>query len=170
LDTWRGMEDCVNQGLCKSIGISNFNSEQITRLLQHAKIRPVNNQIEVNPLLNQRKLIEFCRSKDITVVGYCPLGRPTGHRSFLDEPKLLEIAKKYEKTPAQIALKYLLSLGISIIPKSTNKNRIIENINLFDFNLLPEDISVMDSFNRNVRICGFEESSEHKYYPFHAEY
>lgn len=110
LDTWRGMEDCLTQGLTKSIGVSNFNSEQITRLLDHCKIKPANNQIEINPLLNQKKLIEFCRSKNIVVVGYCPLGRPTPHDSLLNDRKLLQICKKYNRTPAQIILKYLVSI------------------------------------------------------------
>lgn len=111
LETWHGMEDCLTQGLTKSIGVSNFNSEQITRLLNNCKIKPVNNQIEVNPLLNQKKLIEFCRSKDIVVVGYCPLGRPEPHFSLLNDKRLLEICKKYGRTPAQIILKYLVSMA-----------------------------------------------------------
>lgn len=170
LETWKGMEGCVQQGLAKSIGLSNFNSEQITRVLANATIKPVNNQIEVNPQLNQKKLIEFCRKNDITVVGYCPLGRPTGHMSFLGDERLIKIAKKYNKSPAQITLKYLLSLGISVIPKSANKNRIIENISIFDFELKPEDIAILDGFNTNYRVCGFEESQKHKYYPFNIEY
>ncbi|XP_077262529.1 aldo-keto reductase 1B-like [Temnothorax americanus] len=76
LETWRGMEECVRQGLTRSIGISNFNSEQITRSLKSAKIAPVNNQIEININLNQEKLVDFCEKHNITVTAYSPLGQP----------------------------------------------------------------------------------------------
>ncbi|KAJ8973419.1 hypothetical protein NQ317_016702 [Molorchus minor] len=148
LETWQGMEECLNLGLTKSIGVSNFNAEQIDRLLKNCKVKPVCNQVEVNPNLNQKKLIEFCRSKDIVVVGYCPLGRSeyAGLPGFPDptilDPKVAEIGKKYNKTPAQVVLNYLVSLGISVIPKSVTKSRILENINIFDFTLAAEDLSV----------------------------
>lgn len=116
LETWEGMEECVKLGLTKSIGISNFNSEQISRLLKAAKVKPVVNQVEVNPNLNQKKLIEFCKSKEIVIVGYCPLGRSenAGMPGFpaptILDPKVKEIGKKYGKTPAQIVLNYLVSI------------------------------------------------------------
>lgn len=114
LETWQGMEECVKLGLAKSIGLSNFNSEQIDRVLQHAKVKPVVNQIEVNPNMNQKKLIQFCKDRDIVVVGYCPLGRSdsTGLPGFPEptifDPKVAEIGKKYNKTPAQVVLRYLV--------------------------------------------------------------
>lgn len=170
IETWRGLEQCYELGLVRSIGVSNFNSEQLDRLLAVARVKPVNNQVEVHPLLNQRKLIEFCARRDIVVTGYCPLGRPATHFNFLNDPQIRAIGSKYGKSAAQVVLKYLLSLGISVIPKSTNKQRIIENISVFDFTLAPEDIAIMDTFNRNMRVCGFEENSRHKYYPFNIEY
>lgn len=108
------MEECVNLGLAKSIGISNFNAEQIDRLLKNCKIKPVCNQVEVNPNLNQKKLIEFSRQRDIVIVGYCPLGRSeyAGTAGFpnptIFDPKVAEIGKKYNKTPAQVVLNYLV--------------------------------------------------------------
>lgn len=113
------MEESINLGLTKSIGISNFNAEQIDRLLKNCKIKPVCNQVEVNPNLNQKKLIEFCKQRDIVIVGYCPLGRSeyAGTPGFPDptifDPKVAEIAKKYGKTPAQVVLNYLVSGCIS---------------------------------------------------------
>ncbi|XP_024871506.1 1,5-anhydro-D-fructose reductase-like, partial [Temnothorax curvispinosus] len=121
LETWRGMEECVRQGLTRSIGISNFNSEQITRLLKSAKIAPVNNQIEININLNQEKLVDFCKKHNITVTAYSPLGQPgnsSGMDNKLDSPLILQLAKKYKKTPAQIALRYVYQHGAAPIPKS----------------------------------------------------
>ena len=112
LETWRGMEQCVHQGLTRSIGISNFNSLQIERLMNAATIKPVNNQIECNVNVGQRPLIEFCAKLNITVTGYSPLGRP-GNRygipNSLDNPKFLQIVEKYKKTPAQVALRFVVS-------------------------------------------------------------
>ncbi|GJQ77510.1 hypothetical protein Trydic_g20900 [Trypoxylus dichotomus] len=157
LETWEGMEECVNQGYAKSIGISNFNSEQIERLLKNCKIKPVVNQVEVNPNCNQKKLIQFCKDREIIITGYCPLGR-VGEaviRGFppptVLDPKVVEIAKKHNKTPVQVVLNYLISLGITVIPKSVTKSRIVENINVFDFKLDVEDITYLDSCNNNSR-------------------
>ena len=104
LDTWKGMEECVAAGLTKTIGVSNFNSEQIKRLLSVASVRPVCNQVECHPYLIQKELIKFCWNNKITVVGYSPLGSPDrpwakpGDPSLMDEPTILEIAKKYGKS------------------------------------------------------------------------
>nr|CAH7732697.1 unnamed protein product [Callosobruchus chinensis] len=108
LDTWRIMEDIYKKGLAKSIGVSNFNKRQITRLLEHAKVTPVVNQVECHPYLNQKKLTAFCRSKGIEVVGYSPLSTPDREWAkptdpvLTEEPIIKEIAAKYGKTPAQV--------------------------------------------------------------------
>ncbi|XP_043600658.1 1,5-anhydro-D-fructose reductase-like isoform X3 [Bombus pyrosoma] len=89
LETWKGMEECVRLGLTRSIGISNFNQEQITRLLAVAKILPVNNQVEVSINVDQKPLIQFCQKHNITITGYSPLGQPgnrAGIPTFLDNP------------------------------------------------------------------------------------
>ncbi|XP_018336718.1 1,5-anhydro-D-fructose reductase isoform X2 [Agrilus planipennis] len=175
-ETWEGMEECVRQGLTKSIGISNFNSQQISRLLESAKIKPVCNQVECNPNVNQKKLIKFCAEKNIVIVGYCPLGRVENagipgypYPTILDK-HVLAIGQKYNKTPAQVVLNYLVSLGIAVIPKSITKSRIIENINIFDFKLDEEDVAYLDSLNKNDRICHFPEFQDHKNYPFNIEF
>ncbi|GLV32462.1 uncharacterized protein CBL_00828 [Carabus blaptoides fortunei] len=177
LDTWKGMEECVHLGLTRSIGLSNFNSDQIDRILANSQIAPVNNQVECNPNLNQKKLIEFCRQREIIVTGFCPLGRPaqtTGiegkPQSSIQEPRIAEIGQKYGKSPAQIVLRYLVSLGIAVVPKSVTKSRIIDNINIFDFELTKDEIAFLDSLNQNIRVCPSTEFKEHKYYPFNIEF
>lgn len=112
LDTWRAMEKLVESGRVRSIGISNFNSEQTQRVLSIAKILPVTNQVECHPNLNQRKLIDFSAARNITITAYSPLGRPhtqSGKKLAISDPKVLELAQKYKKTPAQIILRYTVS-------------------------------------------------------------
>lgn len=176
METWEALEDCVDKGLTKSIGLSNFNSQQVDRVLQHARIKPVVNQVEVNPNLNQKKLIQFCKERDIVVCGYCPLGRsesaglPGFPEPTIFDPKVAEIGKKYGKTPAQVVLNYLVSLGISVLPKSVTKSRIKENFEIFDFKLDSEDLAYLDSCNKNQRVCPLSMFSDHKDYPFNIEY
>lgn len=176
LETWKGMEECVKLGLAKSIGVSNYNSQQLERTLANCVIKPVVNQVEVHPNLNQKKLISFCKERDVVVTGYAPLGRveragqPGFPQPTLLDPKVKEIGDKYGKTPAQVVLNYLISLGISVIPKSVTKSRIKENFNVFDFKLDKGDVEYLDSCNKNQRLVKFDIAKDHKYYPFNIEY
>lgn len=179
VDTWTAMEDLVDKKLVKSIGVSNFNSKQIQRILDIARIVPANNQVktiksyqntqinikifkiqvECHPYLNQKKLIDFCKAKGITVTAYSPLGSPDrpwakeGEPKLLEDPKLVSLAKKHNKSCAQILLKYQVQRGIITIPKSVTKSRIQENIEIFDFELSTEDIAYIDTFDCNGRFC-----------------
>ncbi|XP_021916995.1 aldose reductase-like isoform X2 [Zootermopsis nevadensis] len=173
LDTWKVMEECVKLGLTKSVGLSNFNSEQIQRVLDVATIKPVVNQIECHPYLNQSKLIAFCKERGIVVTAYSPLGSPNSIAMAdtpapLKDPKLQEIAKEHEKTAAQIILRYLIQHGTVPIPKSSNKERLKENIDIFNFKLSPQEMASIDALDRNVRVCTFAE--DHKLYPFNIEF
>lgn len=109
LDTWRTMEKLVDSGRVRSIGVSNFNEQEIERILSVARIIPVTNQVECQPRKNQLPLIKFCREKNITVTAHSPLGRPkdgNDTNSPISDPRVLALAKKYNKTPAQIVLRY----------------------------------------------------------------
>lgn len=115
VDTWKAMEKCVELGLVRSLGVSNFNSEQITRILATSTIKPVTNQVECNPNINQKKLIKFCKDLDIVLTAYSPLGRPhyaadnpTGPQSAIHDNRVKIISEKYNKTPAQVILRYLV--------------------------------------------------------------
>ncbi|XP_049766637.1 aldo-keto reductase family 1 member B1-like [Schistocerca cancellata] len=175
VDTWKQMEECVRLGLAKNIGVSNFNSKQITRVLEKASIKPVTNQVECHPYLNQQKLIDFCKQRDILITAYSPLANPSmkmpdGGVPLLEHPKIKELAAKYKKTVAQVVLRYVFQLGTVPIPKSYNKSRIEENIQIFDFNLSDDDMAYIKTFNRNYRIFPFAEAGHDKHYPFHAEF
>lgn len=173
VDTWHAMERLVDAGLCKSIGISNFNSEQIDRLLAACRIRPVNNQIEVSPQINQKQLTAFCRDRDIIVTAYCPLGRPLPalrQPAFLFSEELRTIAERHGKTAAQVVFRYLLELGTVPIPKSVRAERIAENLDVFDFELTAGERAVLDGFQTGERVIGYPESRGHKFYPFAIEF
>lgn len=124
VDTWKGMEKCVELGLTKSIGLANFNSQQVERILKVAKIKPVMNQIECHPYLNQKKLIKFCNDRDILVTAYSPFGSASRPLSKSEEPFLLEnenlkkIAARLGRTVAQVVLKYLV--GFFYSPSSSS--------------------------------------------------
>ncbi|KOX80213.1 Alcohol dehydrogenase [NADP(+)] A [Melipona quadrifasciata] len=169
LETWKGMEECARLGLTRSIGISNFNQDQITRLLSVAEIKPVNNQVEVNVNVNQKPLIEFCKKHNITITGYSPLGQPgnkAGIPTGLDNPVVIELSKKYNKTPAQIILRYVLQQGVAIIPKTVTPSRLKENMNIFDFFLTNEEMASIDKIGTGQRVARFGDARGHKYYPF----
>jgi len=177
LDTWKSMEKLVDLGLVKSIGVSNFNSEQIKRIVENCRIRPVNNQVECSPSLNQRKLIEFCKALDITVTAFSPLTRPHRYEKdkSLPKPALLdakveEIGNKYNKTPAQVVLRYLVQIGAYPYPKSSNEKRIKENIDIFNFELTLQEMTVMDSFHTGQRTVPFANCAAHKYFMLNIEY
>lgn len=103
LETWQGMEQCIELRLAKSIGLSNFNSEQIERILGNCKVKPVVNQVEVNPNINQKKLIKFCKDRNIAITGFCPLGRSNlvGKEGFpspsILDPKVIEMGQNITK-------------------------------------------------------------------------
>lgn len=156
-ETWLAMEECVKQGLTKSIGFSNFNSEQIDRILKICTIKPVVNQVEVNPYMNQKKLIEFCKQRDILIMAYSPfyglskLGGEGYGLNMFEEPAIKDLSEKYRKTEGQIILRFLVQLGTIPIPKSDNPRRMLENINIFDFELTSEDMAKLEAINMNLR-------------------
>ncbi|XP_045456992.1 aldo-keto reductase family 1 member B1-like [Melitaea cinxia] len=172
VDTWKAMEPLVGEGLVKSLGISNFNSKQVKRLLEHATVKPVVNQVECHPYLTQVRLKEFCESHGILITAYSPLGSPDrpwaqpGDPHLLDDPKLKAIADKIGKTVAQVLIRYQIDRGNIVIPKSVAKSRIASNFDVFDFKLSAEDIKLINSFNCNERFMPMKTSLGHKYHPF----
>ena len=172
---WVDMEKCVEKGWVKSIGVSNFNSQQVKDIVDNCKIKPVCNQVECSPIANQRKLAKFCKDIGVVVTGYSPFGqtiKPEEKKpSYLFDAKVHEIGKKYGKTAAQVILRYSVELGVVPIAKSATKSRIIENSEIFDFSLTKDEIEYLDTFNdfkkRVVTMTNYENC---KYYAFGIEF
>ncbi|GFZ15187.1 NAD(P)-linked oxidoreductase superfamily protein [Actinidia rufa] len=136
--TWVGMEKCLDMGLCRSIGVSNFSTKKIQRLVDFASVPPAVNQVEMHPMWRQTKLREFCGDHKIHVSAYSPIGGPGnswGSTAVINHPIIQSIAHKHRATPAQVALRWGLSKGSSVIAKSFNKGRMKENIGAVDLRL-----------------------------------
>jgi len=153
-ETWKAMEKCVELGLVRSIGLSNFNSEQVQGVLNGCSIKPVMNQVECHPFLNQAKLKDFCAERGVLLTAYSPLGSPGTEGStlgLLQNPEIQALATKYGKSTAQILIRYQIERGVVVIPKSVHKNRILENFDVFDFQMSAEDVAAIDGLNTNLR-------------------
>jgi diketogulonate reductase-like aldo/keto reductase len=145
--SWRKMEKVYRtSGKIRSIGVSNHNIRQLRYILDIAKIKPVVNQIKCSPFNFDPKMYEFCQKNDIVMEAYSPLTRG----SMLGDEKLTTIAKKYNKSSAQILLRWCVQKGIVTIPKSTHEKRIIENTKIFDFEISDEDIRKLDNFSKKA--------------------
>ncbi|XP_021842067.2 NADPH-dependent aldo-keto reductase, chloroplastic [Spinacia oleracea] len=141
--TWAGMEKCLELGLCKAIGVSNFSTKKLQHLLDFASVCPAVNQVEMHPMWRQNKMRKFCGEHKIHMSAYMPLGGPGnfwGSTSVIKDPIILSIAKKHKATPAQVALKWGIQRGTSVIVKSFNEGRMRENIGALDLKLDENDM------------------------------
>jgi len=157
-DTWRALEKLVDSGKVRNIGVSNFNCQLLQEILRIARIKPVVNQIESHPFLTQSRLIKFCQSQNIAVTAFSPLGATSyreissvEHPDLLTHPVVTKIATDLNKTAAQILLRFQIERGVAVIPKSTNSDRLKENINVFDFKLSNEQLDQLLALNQNLR-------------------
>ena len=146
-ETWKALEKIYKDGKAKSIGVSNFTISHLKELFETSSTIPVVNQVEFSPFLYQKELMEFCQSNKIVVEAYCPLTR--GNK--LDDRALKAIGKKHGKTAAQILLRWGIQHKVIQIPKSGNKNHIMENIHIFDFELDNNDMAQLDNLNEDFR-------------------
>ena len=147
LESWKAMSVLLKEGKCKAIGVSNFTIRHLEELLTTTKTVPAVNQVEFNPFLYQKELLNYCQQKGIQLEAYSPLTR--GER--LDHPKIRVLAAKYSKSPAQIMIRWSLQHGLVVIPKSVTEERIRENSQVFDFNISTEDMTLLNSLNENLR-------------------
>jgi methylglyoxal/glyoxal reductase len=147
-DTWRGMEKLQDDGLIRSIGVSNFQIRHLKGLFQSSETKPVLNQVELHPYLQQEELHTFCLRQDVFLEAWSPLSRGLAFK----EPLIMELASKYGKTAAQIILRWEIQRGIISIPKSSKPARIRENSAIFDFALEQEEMVRMKNLDRNYRI------------------
>ncbi|MFF1356769.1 aldo/keto reductase [Streptomyces sp. NPDC058297] len=149
VDTYKAFEKIYADGRAKAIGVSNFLPEHLERLLGETSIIPAVNQIELHPHLQQRAAREFHAEQGIATEAWSPLGQGKG---LLEVPAIVAIAQKHGRTPAQIVLRWHVQLGNVVIPKSVTPSRIVENIDVFDFELDVEDIAAISALNEDRRL------------------
>ncbi|KAF9424014.1 hypothetical protein HW555_000723, partial [Spodoptera exigua] len=157
LTTWQGMEEAKMMNLTRSIGVSNFNITQMQRLWENSMIKPA-----VNPTITQNELVNWCHEHGVVVMGYSPFGAVLGRKKDgpqprADHPLLQGLAHKYGKT---------LDRNIVAIPRSTNKQRIKQNIDILDFSLKPDEVQELSNFNVNYRLRTPVKWYDHPYFPF----
>lgn len=158
-ETWAAMEELVHSGKAKHIGICNFNTGLMHDLLSYAKIKPSVLQIESHPLLTQEPLIRLCDANEIAVTAFSPLGAlsyiPMGmadeNENVLNADCVIKAAQRTGKSSAQVVLRWAIQRGTAIIPKTSNPNRLKENISLFDFTLTDEEMMAISALNQNKR-------------------
>lgn len=173
LDVWKEFEQIKKAGLTRSIGVSNFNSQQIEDLIENSSTVPAVNQVECHPYLSQEKLLKWCSDRGIRLTAYSPLAR-TGTAeqknttSPLDIPLVKELAKKYNVSPAAICIKWQTQRGVIVIPKSATKERIVSNIDLFGFDLTEEEVRAVSALNKDWRNNTWSQYgiNKHKNWPF----
>ena len=157
--TWSGMEKCVEDGLAKHIGVSNFSVKKLKELITNSGIQPEMNQIELHPLLQQKEMLDFCKAKNIHLTAYSPLGSMDRIPDFkaADEPNLLEnsviknIAENNKCMPAQVLIKWAIQRGTSVIPKSTNSERLKQNFEAQKINLSVNDMNKIAGLDKHYR-------------------
>jgi diketogulonate reductase-like aldo/keto reductase len=147
-ETWRALEKLYNDGYVKSIGVCNFQVHHLQDIINSFELKPMVNQVEFHPYLTQKEIYSFCKEQDIQMEAWSPLMRGG---ELLKEPLLIELGKKYNKSPAQIILRWDLEKGVVTIPKSVHEVRIQENANVFDFRLESEEILKIDALNKNAQ-------------------
>ena len=147
-ESWSAMETLLKKGRCRAIGVSNFTIRHLEELIEESHVIPSVNQVEFHPFLYQKELLKYCQRKGIQVEAYSPLAR--GER--LKHPRIISLATRYSKTPAQLMIRWGIQHGLVVIPKSTREERIRENSQVFDFDISDDDMRSLDSLNEDLRL------------------
>jgi methylglyoxal/glyoxal reductase len=147
-ETWKALEKLYKDGRVRAIGVSNFHVHHLKDLMADAEIKPMVNQGEYHPHLAQTELLEFCKAEGIQMEAWSPLKQG----ELLSEPTIVEIAEKHGKSPAQVILRWDLQNGVVTIPKSIKEHRIVENADVFNFELTAEDMDRLNSLNKDERV------------------
>ena len=142
-ETWRAFEHLYETGKVKAIGVCNFKVEHLEELKKTAKIMPMVNQVEIHPFSTKNNIINYCKDNNIKVVAWSPISRGR----VLSNDLMIDLSKKYKKSIVQIVLRWHMQKGVIPIPKSSNENRIKENIDIFDFEISSEDMKAIDSLD-----------------------
>jgi len=148
-DTWDAMQYLLKNKYVGSIGVSNFGIHHIKELLDSAEIGPCINQIEISPFLQRTELVKFCESNSISITAYSPLT----HGRRINDKQLQTIAERYKKTATQILIRWSIQQGNIVIPKSSNKGRIEQNFEIFDFTINLEDMALLNQLDQGLITC-----------------
>ncbi|KAG0229425.1 NAD(P)H-dependent D-xylose reductase (XR) [Actinomortierella wolfii] len=159
-ETWAAMEELVHKGWVKNIGVSNFTALLLMDVFSYCKIRPAVLHIEIHPYLNNNKMIEYAQKEGLAVqayssfgpLSYLEIGVNTGIKPLFEVELLQNIGQKHGKTPAQVILRWLVQKKVAVIPKSNNPKRVVENAQLFDFELTKEEMTAIDGLNVPLRL------------------
>ncbi|RVW73800.1 Aldose reductase [Vitis vinifera] len=154
---WREMEKLVKEGLVRDIGVCNFTIKKLNKLLGFAQTMPSVCQMEMHPGWKNDKMLEACKKNGIHVTAYSPLGSSEGGRDLIHDPVVGSIARKLNKSPGQVLVKWALKRGTSVIPKSSNPERIKENIQIFGWDIPDEDFHALCSIPDQGRVLDGEE-------------
>lgn len=140
---WSALEKIYQTGTSRAIGVSNYSQRQLKKTLSQAVISPAVNQVHFSPFNYKKELLSFCKEKGIILEAYSPLDKG----QTLNDKNIIGLAEKYQKTPAQIMIRWAIEKGVVVIPKSSNKERIFSNTQVFDFSLSTEDIALLDELS-----------------------
>lgn len=147
-ETWEAMIEIYDQRKARSIGVSNYTEEHIEELMKKSPITPVVNQVEMTPFLYQKSLAEKCDSYDIKIQAYSPLARA----KFMENETIQSMANSHGVTPAQVMIRWSVEKGFIPLPRSSNENRIKENIDIYNFELTENDMLELDKLSDNERV------------------
>ena len=150
---WRTLEELYQKGLFRAIGVSNFYPNTFLKIVKGATVMPVLNQCETHVLYQQRKMLEYLKPYNVELEAWSPLAE--GRHGIFKNPSLTAVGERHGKTAAQIALKFLVQNGIIIIPKTTHKERMMENIDLFDFTLSDDDMEEVRHLDTGRNVTGW---------------
>jgi|APTNR8051073442_1049403.scaffolds.fasta_scaffold30642_1 diketogulonate reductase-like aldo/keto reductase len=146
---WKTLEKIFESGKAKAVGVSNYTISHLEKLLANCEIVPAVNQVELHVFLQQRELREYCDEKGIIIEAYSPLA----HGNGLDNAELIDIGDQYEKSSAQVMLRWCVQNNLVVLPKSVTKERISSNIDIYDFELSASDLDRIEKLEKNFRTC-----------------
>ena len=156
---YKQMEKAFKEGKIKALGLSNFSVEQIQEILDICEVKPVLMQVECHPYYPAEKVKDFCDKNHITLQSWYPLGH--GNHEMLNEDIILQLSKKYNKTPSQIILRWHVQMGFSAVPGSKSKDHISQNIDIFDFHLSDQELNDISFLNKHQPFYQVTEKSKH---------
>ena len=159
-ETWGGMEAIYEKGLAKAIGVSNFSISKLTAMKSYAKVFPMANQVELHPYCRQDDLVAECKKLGVALTAYCPLGSPDSAIMFnkesiklLEHPVVTAVAKETGRTAGQVLIRWAVQRGTIVIPKSVTPSRIVQNLDVYSFDLTSEQMANLSSISEQKRAC-----------------